>query len=446
MADEWMKVEYLLEMELQQLWEEGVDTRELLEQKKKLEGQTTKAWQQFYDELAAQNAQLTDTTDEPSDLESIRKQRPSGPRRLELPNTDELEDRIRGAWLGRAAGCQLGKPLEGLDYARIKTYLQAANAYPLEDYVPLVDAPEGIVLHESAPESTRGNFRIMSRDDDIDYTILGLHILEQYGPSFTTADVAKTWLETLPYNMVYTAERIAYRNLINQQPLTSVASWQNPYREWIGAQIRADGWAYGAAAWPEKAAEYAWRDASLSHTKNGIYGEMWAAAMIAAAFAQKREYRSRDDLWQLVQIGLSEIPSQSRLAKAIHQVKVWCDESEDWHHTFAKIKETYGFYNWVHTINNALVVTMALLHGEGDYGRSIGIAVMAGWDTDCNGATVGSVLGAILGASQLPEQWVTPLNDHTRSAVIGFDRSSFSALAHRSLRTCQKSYEQADLP
>jgi hypothetical protein len=43
--------------------------------------------------------------------------------------------------------------------------------------------------------------------------------------------------------------------------------------------------------------------------------------------------------------------------------------------------------------------------------RTITIAVQLGYDTDCNGATVGSVIGLVLGANVLPEKWTRPLND-----------------------------------
>jgi ADP-ribosylglycohydrolase len=273
----------------------------------------------------------------------------------------------------------------------------------------------------------------MARDDDIDYTILGLHILEKYGANFTTEHVADEWLSLLPYQMVYTAERITYQNLVNDVPVERAGNWRNPYREWIGAQIRADGWAYGAAAWPEKAADFAWRDASLSHVKNGIYGEMWAAAMIAGAFGIETKKLSLSDIERIIGIGLSEIPAKCRLAEAIEKLIAWRKELDDWQAAWERINTLCGHYHWVHTINNALLVGLGLLYGEGDFSKSISIAVMGGWDTDCNGATVGSILGAVLGASQLPSHWTEPLHDRTRSAVIGYDGSTFSGLAARTL-------------
>ena len=238
--------------------------------------------------------------------------------------------------------------------------------------------------------------------------------------------------------MVYTAERVTYRNLVNDVPVEQAGRLRNPYREWIGAQIRADGWAYGAAAWPEKAAEFAWRDASLSHVKNGIYGEMWAAAMIAGAFGIETQKPSLDDIVRIIRIGLSEIPAQCRLAEAIEKLIAWHGELDDWQAAWERINDLVGHYHWVHTINNALLVALGLLYGEGDFSKSITIAVMGGWDTDCNGATVGSILGAVLGASQLPARWTEPLHDRTRSAVIGYDGSTFSGLAARTLAVTRR--------
>jgi ADP-ribosylglycohydrolase len=240
--------------------------------------------------------------------------------------------------------------------------------------------------------------------------------------------------------MVFTAERIAYHNLINGLSSDQAGNWRNPYREWIGAQIRADGWAYGAAGLPEKAAEYAWRDARLSHSKNGIYGEMWSAAMIAAAFGELPENLSPQRIRTLIEIGLSQIPANCRLSAALHDLLNWRDEYSNWRDAWNRINAHYGHYHWVHTINNALLVALGLLYGAGDFSKSIGIAVMGGWDTDCNGATVGSVLGAILGARALPSRWTAPLHDRARSALVGFDGSHFSDLAARSLRIQQNIY------
>ena len=101
----------------------------------------------------------------------------------------------------------------------------------------------------------RGNITHGVRDDDTDYTVLGLHIMEEKGVDFTSRDVASQWQEHLPYFLVYTAERVAYRNIVNNIWPPESAAFQNPYREWIGAQIRCDAFGYAAPGWPEKHAK-----------------------------------------------------------------------------------------------------------------------------------------------------------------------------------------------
>jgi len=48
----------------------------------------------------------------------------------------------------------------------------------------------------------------------------------------------------------------------------------------------------------------------------------------------------------------------------------------------------------VHTINNAAACVLALLYAEPHIDPARCAAAMAGIDTDCNGATAGSVIGA----------------------------------------------------
>jgi len=421
--------------ELTQLAEEGARTEEAARALKLAQEQDeatqAEALEVFWREAVVAQEKLQTPYVEPSTLPEIQAERPDGPRRLPLADGDTLQDRMLGAWLGRCAGCMLGKPVEGWPRAHIETLLQAADALPLDNYFPPVeDLPAGLQWHPSYHECLRGNITHGVRDDDTDYTVLGLHILEAHGPQFEPRHVAQEWLLRLPYHKTYTAERVAYRNLVNDVWPPESAVVMNPYREWIGAQIRADGFAYGAAGWPERAADFAWRDASISHTKSGIYGEMFFAALIAACLAM-------DDLHAAIEVALSEIPARCRLAEAVRDMLAWCGEGS-WEATWDQVMAKYGHYHPVHTINNACLVLMGLLHSGGDFTQAICIAVTGGLDTDCNGATAGSVMGALLGARQLPAQWTEPLGDTLHSAIDGFTVNRISDLAQRSVEMAEK--------
>ena len=297
--------------------------------------------------------------------------------------------------------------------------------------------PDGLALRGCWPETTRGRITHMARDDDIDYTILALHVLESHGFGFRTADVAAAWLDNLPFTQVYTAERVAYRNLIHNLRPPATATHRNPYREWIGAQIRADLWGYVSPGDPRRAAELAFRDASLSHVANGIYGELWAAALLAACF-------TAPDARAALARSLEHVPPRSRLAEALRDVVDLHDRGGlSWQQARDHVADRHGHYHWVHTINNAAVVAVALLWGEGDFGCTVGLAVQAGWDADCNGATAGSAFGALHGTAALPERFVAPLSDRIRSAIGAFDNARISELADRTFRLARQNVRGA---
>jgi len=435
--------------EIVQRKEEGYDVTEIEEKASRIESMNLSELKALLEALERCPLKPDFPYREPSNLPNIVAERSRRLEKISVKFSDEdLFDKIYGGWLGRCAGCLLGKPVEGLSREQIEVWLNIAGEYPLRDYFPPIpslpeDAPKWLkdrlfhtdrMFKKTGVGVLRGQINRMARDDDIDYTIINLHVLENYGVNFTAMDVGEVWLHLLPYLQVYTAERAAYRNLVNGLQPPETATLMNPYREWIGAQIRADMWGYVAPGDPDLAASLAYRDASLSHVKNGIYGEMFVSAMISAAF-------TTDNIEDIIKIGLSAIPGKSRLAEAIRDVLAWSREYADWRDTWRRIFEKYGHYHFVHTINNAAIVVMGLLYGGGDYEKSITISVMSGLDTDCNGATVGSIMGVILGAKSLPEKWIKPLNDTVESYVIGYNNSRISHLASRTFKIAKKIME-----
>jgi len=435
-----------LECELEQLRDEGKDVKRLKADFKRLmRRDLTKPAAQIAAQELMLAAQGLPTIKgyphiEPSDLPGIRKQRP----RFRLPKLTlrgkALLDRLHGAWLGRCAGCLLGKPVEGIRSNQLWPYLRATGQYPLAFYIS-PKASKKVFAKCNIPENRQRRLRIpfeagcMPEDDDTNYTVTGLAILKQRGRDFTPAHVGDFWLSNIPYHHVCTAEKIAYRNMVAGILPPLSATFCNPYREWIGAQIRADFFGYVAVGKPALAAEFAWRDASISHVKNGIYGEMWVAAMLAAAPAL-------DSPAGVIRAGLAQVPKRSRLTQHVRRVmecrKAGMTAGEMEADIHARWDED-NRHHWCHTISNAEIVATGLLWGEADFGRSVGIAVQACFDTDCNGATVGSIVGMMLGARKLPKRWVAPLNDTLQTGVAGYHTVKISGLAEETLELHKKS-------
>lgn len=349
----------------------------------------------------------------------------------DLDTGPDLADRVHGGWLGRIAGNMLGKPVEQGEVwtrERIDRYLREADALPLTDYLPEpADPADAAALRPEWRQCVRGRVRGSCRDDDVDYAVLGLHLLETHGFGFSTEQVGDLWLLRLPYLQTFTAERAAYRNLANglKPPLT--ATYDNPYQEWIGALIRADVHGWTCPGDPRRAASLARRDAVLSHTGNGVYGAMWAAALIASAFTAR-------DVRVALDSALAVIPASSRLARTVRRVMSLHEARLTWEETLDTVSGETAGLGWIHTVPNAAVLTAGLLYGDGDFTRTVALTVRGGLDTDSNGATAGSVAGVMTGAAAIPARWTEPLRDTVRSAVFGFDGVRISALAERTVR------------
>lgn len=441
----WMKSLTALDIEKQQANEEGRDISDLRDRFADLDGKAVSdsravaAADALLEEIQTLPLRSNYPHDEPADLPDIRQARPAGPKLSSWEGSSEdLYDRVYGAWLGRCGGCLLGQPIEGWRQDRIQGLLRATGNWPVSRYISsdiareIRDRFEVSDEHGAYGAARKGwinNVSGMPEDDDTNYTVLALRLVERCGRDFNSDDIAEQWLMSLPLLHTCTAERVAYINLANLRLPPESAAVGNPYREWIGAQIRADLFGYINPGRPEAAAEMAWRDGRISHVRNGIYGEMFIAAMIAAAFVTT-------DPRTIVEAGMAEIPEGSRLAGELRALLSWQDSGLVLEEVHAKIRSRWDETNphhWCHVISNALLVVCGLLYGGMDYTKSVGLGIIAGFDTDCNAATIGSIVGTALGAGRLPAVWTDPLNDSLLSGVDGEGRVRISDLARRTV-------------
>ena len=264
----------------------------------------------------------------------------------------------------------------------------------------------------------------MPEDDDLNFPLIALDLLERVGPDFSTDDVAQSWLANLPGGRVFTAERIAYRNLLDGYEPLEAGGVGNPFTDWIGAQIRTDVYGWVSPGRPETAARLAHTDARLSHSRNGLFGACFAAAAASAAI-------TADTVDDVIAAGLSVVPARSRYAAAIARGAELGRSDLDDEAAIDAVYADYGHLHWVHVLNNAALLAFALTRSGGDFARAVTLAVSGGWDTDSTGATAGAVCGALAGASALPASFIDPLHNRLASSVPGFDGIGFDELARR---------------
>lgn len=344
-------------------------------------------------------------------------------------------DRIRRAWQGRISGCQLGKPVELLSMMQgrraLLDYLREANALPLRDYVPLI---EGTAVAKVAPLSCRGQITRSEPDDDITYSVLALLMLEEHGTDLSTADVARSWLRLLPPAATFTAERAAYKTLLAKaqehfclgaEPGFNLDECSdNEFSDWIGAQIRADVYGWVCPGRPELAASLVRQDASLSHRAEGVYGAVFVAALGAAIPASH-------SLDEAIEWALREIPEHSACTEAVNLGRSLSGQDK----AIEEIHTRYKDLSPVHTVNNLALVTWSLCSSQDDYSAAVGEAVSGGWDTDCNGATVGGLWGLL--NDDIPEHWTEPWAGRVAISLAGYGELSLEELVRRTVAVAE---------
>lgn len=426
-----------LQTEYRQSLEEGLDVenyKEVMEAVSNLPKGALK--EEMGDALfsALQNAKKREDYpyQEPSTLKEIFALRRPYPIKEKFLDRDGLFEHLKGAWMGRICGCLLGKTVEGIKTDELVPFLKATDNFPMHRYILKTDLDKVDVKNYRYPFATRDyadNVDGMPADDDTNYLVLAQEVVARYGRDFTSFNMAQAWLDKQPKNAYCTAERVAYCNFIKGFMPPDSALYKNPFREWIGAQIRGDYFGYINPGKPEEAADMAFRDASISHIKNGIYGEMWVAAMLAVA-------AYTDDFESILRGGLAQIPYTSRLYEAISEILKVYKEGMSQKDCFALIHQKWDEYlphDWCHTISNAMIVAASLLYGQGDYGKSVCMAVEAGFDTDCNGATVGSIIGMARGLYAIDEKWTSPIRDTLHTAIFDVNTVNITSRVEETL-------------
>ena len=285
---------------------------------------------------------------------------------------ESYRDKVYACWLGKNIGGTLGAPYECQKKIQTLTF-----------YDPLPD--------KSAP------------NDDLDLQLAWLRCLEDRGIDITCGDLADTWvacLSSYPWNEYGFCRRNLGRGL--RPPVSGC--FENYYIDEMGSPIRSEIWACVAPGDPQLAAALAWHDAVLDHAGGeGVYGEMFWAAVESAAFAL-------DDPHTLIRIGLEMIPVWSRISRVVRDA-VWCHDNDiPWEEARQRILDAFGHHNPCHAPQNHGFTILGWLYGS-DYGDKLCKAVNCGYDTDCTGATLGSALGLLGGTAGIPAEWREPIGE-----------------------------------
>lgn len=296
-------------------------------------------------------------------------------------NRTELRDKILGCWIGKNIGGTIGGPFEGTqDILDIKGFT----------------SPKG----EPLP------------NDDLDLQLVWLRAMEDVGPKQLDANVlGEYWLSYISphWNEYGTGKTNMEMGLL--PPLSGEVNnevWRNSNGAWIRSEI----WSCMAPGIPNIAVKYAIMDACIDHgLSEGTYAEMFTAALESLAFFES-------DVRKLIEKGLTYIPENSRVGRSVRIAIDGYDKGKDWKDVRNEIVKDSEDLGWFMAPANIAYVVLGLLYGEGDFKKSMLYANNCGDDTDCTAATVGSIMGIVYGASNIPKDWREYIGDQIKSVSI----------------------------
>lgn len=295
--------------------------------------------------------------------------------KADVAKDDVLLDKIYAAWLGQIIGGAVGTAIEGYTTKNIK-----ATFGDVYDYVRTPN----------------------TYNDDITFELAFLKAFQEKGRALKSEDIALKWLAYIP--MAWSAEDIALRNLRQGIFPPESGRFNNPYSDWIGAQMRGAICGMLAPGDAREAARLAWLDAQISHDNNGILGEVFNAVLVALSFVV-------NDTKTLVTDALTSIPKDSEYYHFANTALIQCQTHETWEEAWAVCETVFKEYNWIHAYPNVMAEIVALWYGKNDFTETLHIIAMCGQDVDCNAAQILAALGAMQGSKKIPTKFKKTIKD-----------------------------------
>lgn len=316
--------------------------------------------------------------------------------------TDKFKDQIKAAWMSQLIGAAMGTMVEGYTsknlfnvFGDVKNYIREPNTY----------------------------------NDDITFEIAFFDAFKDYGYKVTSKDIALSWIGLIPAG--WSAEEIALRNIRAGIFPPDSGKFNNPFNEWIGAQMRGAICGMVAPGNPKLAAELAWKDGEVSHINNGILGEVFNAVMVSLAFIES-------DVKEVVRKAINLIPDDSEYYSVIKYAYDACLKYSNWQDALADCEEKYKKYNWIHSYPNACCEVIALMYGMGDYEKTLNIITMCGLDADCNAGMIMPVLGIQKGMCIIPQRLIHPSFNNLTTYMRGYEEIKLDELVDDTLKYINK--------
>ncbi len=318
----------------------------------------------------------------------------------------ELKDKISGYWIGQLVGNYMGWPFE----------FMYNDGKPIPILIDRYYTEKDDTLDLRIHTDRRGHIDVLANtlggawsDDDSDIEFVYLHAVEQYGLDITNAEIAEAW-KTHINRFIWGSNRQA-RQLMEEGLIPPATGQEGNNQYWwhIDPQLVNEIWSVFYPGMVDKAVRKADIGAHVMNDSWGTHPTFFYAALYSGAFVES-------DIQKLYQMGMDALPEDSPMLPALENLRTWHQQNPDWRDTHRLVYDNYFKYpvdtdvhNNVNAIINGLFGAMAILYGDGDFLKTVGIAVSAGLDCDNQAATCAGFIGVLNGVEAIPRHLTTDL-------------------------------------
>ncbi len=310
---------------------------------------------------------------------------------------NEYKDKVRACWLGKNVGGTLGGPFEG-----------HRGVFEVTGYTH--DLSKGALPN-----------------DDLDLQLCFLRAAKEWGRKVNASILAEYWMSQIVAHWDEYGMGKANLRFGLEPPVSGF--YNNPYGESDGCFIRSEIWGCLAPGHPEIAVKYALEDAIVDHKDEGVYSEIFCAALQSAAFVIS-------DREKLIEIASSYIPEDCAVRGAVELVKKCYSEGKTWRDTRVEVLTAYpsSFCHIYHECEpqdavpngkvgfnapaNIGLMMIGWYYGEGDFSKSLCITCSCGDDADCTCATLGAIFGIIYGTKVIDKKWIDAIGEDIKTVSL----------------------------
>ncbi len=271
-------------------------------------------------------------------------------------------DRVEGCWAGKCLAGAIGMPFEGVPHSPNLCVEQ----------IHVQDVP----------------------NDDLELQLVWLLAMERHGVALRAEHLVRSWVEDIRHGC--DEYSIALRNMRHGLLPPESGCADNVFIDGMGAAIRSEVWAALFPGRPDAAGFFASNDARVDHWGDGVWSEVFLASAESRMFAGI-------DVEVALRQSLADVPASTRLRPTLEGVFALREQGLAAESAKALLMPRVHSHNFTDCVMNLAFIVYALLWGEGDFIKTVLLAVNCGRDTDCTAATVGAILGIVYGREIIPE-------------------------------------------